>query len=66
MSIGENIRKRREEKNITQAELAKAACVSLQMVSQIEANIRFPSLPVAFRIADKLSCKVDDFRPDDF
>ena len=66
MSIGENIKKRREELGISQIELGEAAYVSGGLISQIEANIKFPSLPIAFRIADKLNCKVDDFRQDDF
>lgn len=62
MSIGENIKDKREKLGITQLELAEAACVSNAMISQIEGNIKVPSLPVAFRIADKLGCKVEDFR----
>lgn len=62
MSIGENIKVRREKLGITQLELAEAACVSGAMISQIEGNIKAPSLPVAFRIADKLRCRVEDFR----
>lgn len=62
MSIGENIKDKREKLGITQLELAEAACVSNAMISQIEGNIKVPSLPVAFRIADKLGCRVEDFR----
>lgn len=62
MSIGANIRKRREKLGFTQIELGEAACVSFQMISQIENDIKIPSLPIAFRIADKLNCCVEDFR----
>ncbi len=62
MSIGANIKKRREKLGFTQTELGEAACVSFQMISQIEGDIKVPSLPVAFRIADKLGCRVEDFR----
>lgn len=62
MSIGENIKLLREKRGITQQELAEAACVSGPMISQIEGNIKAPSLPVAFRIADKLNCRVEDFK----
>ena len=62
MSIGANIKKRREKLGFTQIELGEAACVSCQMISQIENDVKVPSLPVAFRIADKLSCRVEDFR----
>lgn len=62
MNIGENIRVRREKAGITQLELAEAACVTGAMISQIEGNIKAPSLPVAFRIADKFGCTVEDFR----
>lgn len=64
MNIGENIKARREQAGITQLELAEAACVTGAMISQIEGNIKAPSLPVAFRIADKLGCTVEDFRQD--
>lgn len=62
MSIGENIKARREKLGLTQSELGDAACVTCQMISQIENDVKVPSLPVAFRIADKLSCRVEDFR----
>lgn len=62
MSIGENIKLRREKLGITQQELADAVYVSGPMISQIEGNIKLPSLPVAFRIADKLNCRVEDFK----
>ncbi len=62
MSIGANIKKRREKLGFTQIELGEAACVSCQMICQIEGDIKIPSLPVAFRIADKLGCRVEDFK----
>lgn len=64
MTIGENIRIRREKAGITQLELAEAACVTGAMISKIEGNIKPPSLPIAFLIADKLGCTVEDFRKD--
>lgn len=62
MSVGANIKTRREKLGITQSELAEATYVSVAMISQIEANVKVPSLALAFRIADKLSCRVEDFR----
>ena len=62
MSVGANIKTRREKLGITQSELAEATYVSVAMISQIEANVKVPSLALAFRIADKLSCSVEDFR----
>lgn len=62
MNIGENIKSRREKLGLTQSELGDAACVTCQMISQIENNVKVPSSTVLFLIADKLKCKADDLR----
>ena len=52
MSVGENIKKMREEKNtgVTQA-----------MICQIERGTKNPSLQVACQIAKVLGCEVNSF-----
>lgn len=52
--IPERVRKRREEKGITGADLARRVGVSPAYVSQIEKGIRVPDVPVAVRIAHVL------------
>ncbi len=48
--------------NLTQIELAEAVCITNAMLSKIENNVKSPSSPVLFLIADKLNCKADDLR----
>ena len=59
MSVGDNILQLREERNISQAELARRVTISQSMLSQIEKGIKNPSLLVGKEIADSLGCSVD-------
>ena len=61
MSVGENIRRIREERNMRQAELAEQVGVTQAMICQIEKGIKTPSILVAAEIAKALECKTDDF-----
>ena len=54
MSIGLNIKKLREERGMTQEELAAAIDVSRSMIAQIERDSRCPTLILGSRIADAL------------
>ena len=56
MSVGENIRRIREQKNMTQAYVAESAGISQAMLCQIEKGIKNPSLQVGKEIADTLGC----------
>ena len=60
MTIGENIRKRREEIGMKSTELAKSVQVSQPMISQIERGTKTVSLPLAAEIARVLDCEVQD------
>lgn len=60
MSVGENIRKLRDEKNIQQAELAEKVGVSQAMICQIERGTKNPSLQVAVGIAEVLKCDIKE------
>lgn len=64
MSIGENLRRMRLERNMTQREIAEAVSVSLQMISQVERGTKTLSLPLAGEIADLLDCSVEDLLRD--
>lgn len=60
MSIGENIRRIRESRQITQVWLAEKVGISQAMLCQIERGTKNPSLQVGRDIADILHCKIDD------
>ncbi len=53
MSIGENIKRIREQHDLSQADLAKILDVSEQAVSSWETNARTPRMGVIQKIADK-------------
>lgn len=59
MSVGENIRRIREEKDLTQAFVAKQAGISQAMLCQIERGTKNPSLQIGKEIADILGCDID-------
>lgn len=60
LSIGENIRTIRVNRNLTQAEVSEAINVSQSMLCQIERGTKVPSLPLGKEIADALGCGVED------
>lgn len=60
MSIGENIKARREAAGMTQARLAEAVGVSVPMICQIERGTKVPSLPLGAQIAACVGCKLED------
>lgn len=60
MNIGENLRKIRMEKNVTQAELAEKICVSQSMLCQIERGTKALSAVLAVDIAKYLKCDLDE------
>lgn len=60
MSVGENIRRIRESRQITQVWLAEKVGISQAMLCQIERGTKNPSLQVGRDIADILHCKIDD------
>lgn len=54
------IRVLRAEKNMSQAELAKATGVSRQAINTIENDRHDPSVSLAFRIADALGVPITE------
>lgn len=60
MSIGENLRRIREEKKITQVQLASRINVTQSMLCQIERGTKTLSLPLAKDIAAILDCSLTD------
>lgn len=60
MSIGENVKKIREDKGIKQSELAERVGVTQSMMSQIERGSKVPSMPLGAELAKVLECSMDD------
>ncbi|WP_394739281.1 helix-turn-helix transcriptional regulator [Natronococcus roseus] len=59
------VTKRREERELSQGELAKAVGVTRQTINSIERERYDPSLELAFKLAAYFDCRVDDlFDPD--
>ena len=54
MSVGAEIKRRREAANMTQDELARVVCVSQGAIAQFERGYTLPSLATLCRIADVL------------
>jgi transcriptional regulator with XRE-family HTH domain len=62
--IGDKIKQKRSQKNITLEELARRAGVSKGLISQIENNRTVPSLPVLFSIIHALEEDLKSFFED--
>lgn len=60
MSFCENLKRLREEKELSQAELAKLVGISQGAIGQYELNIKQPGVTVAGKIARVLGTTVDD------
>ena len=61
MNIGENIKRIREEKGITQAELARGVNLTSPAINQYERGTKIPTLITAYFMAEYLGCSVLDF-----
>jgi transcriptional regulator with XRE-family HTH domain len=60
MAFGENLRKLRKEKGLSQQELAKKAGVSQQVIGHYEKGIRAPKLEQAILVAKALGMSVEE------
>ena len=60
MSIGHNLKKLRNERNLTQGQLAGDAKISLNQVSRIERGSAKPELETIKRLAITLNCSADE------
>ncbi len=60
MSIGDNFKSKRIERDLSQEELSKLSGVSKPMISYIERGKRVPSVLTAQKIARVLRCTIDD------
>ena len=64
MNIGENLKRLRVQRNMTQADIAKAVNASQSMIAQVERGTKTLTLPLAKTIVDALDCKLDDLLDD--
>ena len=58
--LGENIRRIRTERHLTQSALAEKSGVSVQQINQIEWGDKGLSVPTLVRIARALECTTDE------
>lgn len=54
------LRTMREEKNISQEELAEAVLASQPLITRIERGVKQPSIDLLQRIAAYFNCSLDD------
>lgn len=64
MPLSENIKRRRTQANITQAELAEAVGVSRPMIAQIERGTKVPNAYLIQDISKLFGCTVDELLSD--
>jgi transcriptional regulator with XRE-family HTH domain len=57
--IGETIKRRRKELNITQPHLAKLANISTNTLYKLETGVGNPTLDVIHKVAEVLGMKLD-------
>ncbi len=60
-----NLTEIRNQKGMTQTELAEACGIGQQMISHMEKEIRKPSYATLVKLAEALDCSVDDLIGDD-
>lgn len=65
MSVGGEIRRRRIAAGMTQAELAERVVCGRVFVTQIEGDVKSPSVQMLQRFANALDCKVTDLVKED-
>ncbi len=58
--LSENLKKKREGKNLSQEKLAKSVGISQQAYSFFEKGLKIPSLSVAVLLAKELDTTVDE------
>lgn len=60
MSIGTEIKSRREAAGLTQLELAKMLGVGQSLVAQYERGSKQPTMPIGYELAKVFGCTVDE------
>ena len=65
MNIGENVRRIRIEKGMTQEELAEKVNVSHPTICRLETGVKIPSVMLCFEISKVLGCSISDIIKED-
>lgn len=60
MSLGQNIRIKREKAGLSQVELANKVGVTQSMINQVEKDIKVPNVYIGYDIAKHLNTTVED------
>lgn len=60
MVIGENIKKLRQQNNMTQQQLADKICVTRPFITDIENDKKSPSVQNLINIANVFGCTLDE------
>lgn len=60
MSIGDNLKRLREKKGVTQKALSDKLNITRSMLCQIERGTKTLSLPLAKEITEVLNCTIDE------
>ena len=60
MTLAENLKKRREEYELTQEDLAKKVGIDRVSISRFESGYKVPSLNTTVALADALHISVDE------
>ncbi len=63
-TIGEKVRRLREESKISQKQLALFLCIDQSMISKIESNERSPSIELLDKLSTLFGCPDDCFETD--
>lgn len=64
MSIGENMRRKRNEYGLTQQQLAERVHIDASMIARIESGSKLPGLLLTKQLAEQLHCTVDELISD--
>jgi transcriptional regulator with XRE-family HTH domain len=65
MSIGNNVKKYRTVRKLNQRELALITELAPSTISDIERNVKMPSVKVLMKLAKALHCTTDDLLKED-
>ena len=65
MSIGNNIKRLRRDKGLTQGELAKKSKLGLNLISRLERDATDPKLTSLYKLMNSLECTADALLSDE-
>lgn len=65
MSIGDNIKRLRRDKGLTQGQLAKESKLGLNLISRLERDATDPKLSSLYKLMNSLECTADALLSDE-